>query len=164
MEIRIKKYIAAALVATGMCAVFAQSAARDTANIADASADGSRQKREQAAVPERIKKIFALADKSAEDDFNVNFCGFFVGMSRYDALELAAYYRLKEGEYSFYTEGPGMAVYGLWFSLNGVRRITKGGNTIDELAQAVADQVGDMKWNYGKDDRELEWERTTLVS
>ena len=151
MTTQIKKYITVALVVTSVCIVCA------FVYIANAS----REKREQAAVPDRIKEIYALAKKSteemdhikeifslaktsAEEDFNVNFCGFFVGMSRYDAMDLASYYKLKEGEYSV-CAGPGMAVSRLWFSLKGVRRIVGGGSTLDELAQAVANRVGDLK-------------------
>ena len=151
MTTQIKKYITAALVAVSVCIICA------LVYIANAS----REKREQAAAPDRnkevdalakksteeidhIKEIFALAKTSAEEDFNVNFCGFFVGMSRYDAMDLASHYKLKEGEYSVWA-GPGMAVSRLWFSLKGVRRIIGGGSTLDELAQAVANRVGDLK-------------------
>ena len=118
MKAQIKKCVSAVLVATSVCVVCAQSAVRDLANIADAYADSSREKREQAAAPDHIKEIFTLAKTSAEEDFNVNFCGFFVGMSRYDAADLASYYKLKEGEYSVSAE-PGKAVSWLWFSLKG---------------------------------------------
>ncbi len=147
MSLRIKKIVAAALVVVGMYAACAQSAVRDLANVADAYLDSSREKREQETAPTHIKEIFALAKKSAEEDFNVNFCGFFAGMSRHDAQALAEYYRLKDGEYSM-DAAPGKAVSGLWFSLKGVRRITKGGSTLDELAQSVANRVGDLKKNY----------------
>ena len=153
----IKKYIAAAFVAASMSAVYAQSAVRDIVNIADAYTDASRERREQSVAPDHIKEVFALAKKSAEEDFNVNFCGFFTGMSRYDAQDLAAYYKLKDGEYSI-GAAPGKAVSQLWFSLKGVRRITKGGNTLDELAQAVANRVGNLKRDY--DSRE--WEYKTI--
>ena len=147
MSLRIKKIVAAALVVVGMYAACAQSAVRDLANVADAYLDSSREKREQETAPTHIKEVFALAKKSAEEDFNVNFCGFFAGMSRHDAQALAEYYRLKDGEYSM-DAAPGKAVSGLWFSLKGVRRITKGGSTLDELAQSVANRVGDLKKNY----------------
>lgn len=146
-----KKYIVAAFVVASMSAVYAQSAVCDIVNIADAYTDASRERREQSVAPGHIKEVFSLAKKSAEEDFNVNFCGFFVGMSRYDAQDLAAYYKLKDDEYSI-KAAPGKAVSRLWFSLKGVRRITKGGNTLDELAQAVANRVGDMKhdWESGE--------------
>ena len=152
-----KKYIVAAFVAASMSAVYARSAVRDIVNIADAYTDVLRERREQSVAPDHIKEVFALAKKSAEEDFNVNFCGFFTGMSRYDAQDLAAYYKLKDGEYSI-GAAPGKAVSRLWFSLKGVRRITKGGNTLDELAQAVANRVGNLKWDY--DSRE--WEYKTI--
>lgn len=152
-----KKYIVAAFVAASMSAVYARSAVRDIVNIADAYTDVLRERREQSVAPDHIKEVFALAKKSAEEDFNVNFCGFFTGMSRYDAQDLAAYYKLKDGEYSI-GAAPGKAVSRLWFSLKGVRRITKGGNTLDELAQAVANRVGNLKRDY--DSRE--WEYKTI--
>ena len=145
---RILKCLSVALVAMNVCAAYAQ---------ANATLDRLREKREQVAAPANIKEIFALAKKSAEEDFNVNFCGFFTGMSRYDAMELAAYYKLKEGEYSF-DAVPGKAVSKIWFSTKGVRRITRGGNTLDELAQAVGNQVGNMRRNF--DSRE--WEYKTI--
>ena len=124
MKRQIKKYVSAVLIATSVCAAYAQSAVRDLANIADAYTDRSREKREQAVAPDHIMEIFALAKTSAEDDFNINFCGFFAGMSRYDAQDLAAYYKLKDDEYSV-AAAPGKAVSELWFSLKGVRRITR---------------------------------------
>ena len=146
----IKQYVGVAFIAVSMCAAYAQSSVRDLANIANAYADGSRERREQSAAPDHIKDIFTLAKTSAEEDFNINFCGFFTGMSRFDAQDLAAYYKLKEDEYSV-SAAPGKAVSKLWFSLKGVRRITRGGSTMDELAQAVANRVGDMKhdWESG---------------
>lgn len=124
MRTQITKCVSALLVVTSACVVCAQEMASA-----------------------HIKEIFALAKTSAEEDFNVNFCGFFVGMSRHDAADLASYYHLKEGEYFVFAE-PGKAVSRLWFSLKGVRRITKGGNTLDELAQAVANQVGELKGDW----------------
>ena len=155
MRTQMKKFLGAILAAASVCAVFAQSSVR---GVAGSNADGFLEKREQAAAPgyNQVKKIFALAKTSAEEDFNVDFCGFFAGMSRYDAMDLAAYYRLKEGEYRLETAWPGKAVYRLWFSLKGVRRITKGGNTIEELAQAVANRVGDLKGGVQG------WERKTI--
>ncbi len=99
---------------------------------------------EQAGGPNHIENILVLAKKSAEEDGNINFCGFFVGMSRYDAADLAAYYKLAEDEFAVSAK-PAKAVSRLWFSLKGVRRITKGGNTLDELVQAVGKRVGDLK-------------------
>ncbi len=157
MRTQMKKFLGVVLAVASVCAVYAQSAVR---GVAGSNADGSLEKREQAAAPDynQVKKILVLAKTSAEEDFNVDFCGFFVGMSRYDAIALAACYRLKEGEYRLETSGPGKAVFRLWFSLKGVRRITKGGNTIEELAQAVANRVGDLKRNYDTH----EWERETI--
>ena len=104
--------------------------------------------------PDHIKEIFALAKKSADEDFNINFYGFFTGMSRNDAQDLAAYYKLKDDEYSIEAV-PGKAVSKLWFSLKGVRRITRGGSTLDELARAVENRVGEMKqdWESGARER-----------
>ncbi len=110
---------------------------------------------EQAAGSNHIKDIRALAKKSAEKDNNINFCGFFTGMSRYDAQDLAGYYKLKEDEYSF-SALPGKAVSVLWFSPKGVRRMTDGGSTIAVLAQAVEKRVGGLEKSNGN------WERRTI--
>lgn len=150
MTTQIRKCVAVALVAAGVCVACAQSLVREVTNIADAYTDRSREKREQEAAPDLIKKIFALAKQSAENDYNVNFSGFFTGMSRYDAVALAEYYKLKDGEYSV-VAAPGKAVSRLEFSLKGVRRVTRGGNTLEELAQAVANRVGDLKHYKLKD-------------
>ena len=107
---------------------------------------------EQAIEQTHVEDILALAKKSAEEDNNVNFYGFFPGMSRYDAADLAAHYKLKEDECRA-SAWPGKAASILWFSLKGVRRLTGGGSTMDDLAQAVANRVGDLKgykgyWKY----------------
>ncbi len=115
----------------------------------------SREEREGVSEENQIKEILALAKKSAEEDDNINFCGFFTGMSRYDAQDLVAYYKLRDGEYSIEAV-PGKAVSKLWFSLKAVRRITRAGSTIEELAQAVANRVGNMKGSYGG------WEHKTI--
>ncbi len=115
----------------------------------------SETKVEQATGSGHLEEIFALAKKSAEEDFNINFYGFFTGMSRYDAEDLAAHYKLGKDEYMV-NACPGMAVRRVWFSLRGVRRITRGGNTVEELAQTVANSVGDLKGYDGK------WERKTV--
>lgn len=131
----------------------AQSAVRDFANAVDATIDAARENREQNAAAADIRAIFAKA-KESEDDGNVNFCGFYVGMSRADADALVAHYAIKDGEATI----QGDPVYSIHFSLKGVRRVTKGGNTYEELCQAVANRVGNLKrkWQDGKEWCELE--------
>ncbi len=92
----------------------------------------------------RIREIFMLAQNSAEEDYNVNFCGFFVGMSWHDGVALCEHYRLSREDCTFWREDEN-AVWQMKISLKGIRRITKGGNPFDELVQAVASRVGDMK-------------------
>ena len=58
-----KKYIAAVFVAASMTAVYAQSAVRDIANIADAYTDASREKREQAAISRLVKDMIVIPGK-----------------------------------------------------------------------------------------------------
>ena len=157
MTARIKECaVVTAFIVAGVCAAYAQSPVRDLANVADTYADSSGEN--QAVAPDHIKEIFALAKTSADEDFNINFCGFFTGMSRYDALDLAAHYKLKVGEYQIHA-ARGKAVWMLWFSLNGVRRITRGGSTLDELAQAVANRVGTLE---KKGYLSAEWEHKTI--
>ncbi len=119
-----------------------------SADVAGGDRGMSREEREQVSAQDQIKEIFALAKKSAEEDFNINFGGFFLGMARADAVALAEHYKLKDDEVSI-TALPGKAVSQIGFSLKGVRRITKGGSTVEELAQAVANRVGDLKGYNG---------------
>ncbi len=140
--------VLAALVAVGC----GKKDGSGDADKAEAKPAGSG---EQVAEPNHVEAILALAKKSVEEDNNINFCGFFTGMSRYDAADLAAYYKLKEGEFRA-SAWPGKAVCVLWFSLKGVRRITSGGSSMDELAQTVANRVGDLKGYNGY------WRRETI--
>lgn len=91
------------------------------------------------ATADVVDTVFAKA-KKAEDDGSVNFCGFYVGMSKADAEVLVSYYKLKDGESSI----DGDPVYSINLSLKAVRRITKGGNSYDELCEAVENRVGSM--------------------
>lgn len=151
--------LAAALVAAAVCAP-AQSSFRDLMDTASATMDAARETREQNAASADIRAIFAKA-KEAEDDGNVDFCGFYVGMSRADADALVAHYALKDGESSLSGDS---VVYSIHFSLKGVRRITKGGNSYEELCRAVANRVGTMqgKSNWKGDDREEWYEYKTI--
>ena len=91
----------------------------------------------------RIREIFALAKKTEEDDGNVNFFGFFMGMSCSDAAVLAQYYNLKDDEWLVENSFE-MAVWRINFSLKGVRRITKAGHTFGELLRGVENRIGDF--------------------
>ena len=157
--ISLKFLLAAALVAAAVCAP-AQSSFRDLMDTASATMDAARESSEQNAASADIRAIFAKA-KEAEDDGNVDFCGFYVGMSRADADALVAHYALKDGESEITGEH---VVYSIHFSLKGVRRITKGGNSYEELCQAVANRVGNMrgKSNWKGDDREEWYEYKTI--
>ncbi len=97
-------------------------------------------------LAQRVKAILGLAKATSEseDGRTINFYGFFMGMSRHDAETLAKFYKLKADEYSFWSWGE-QAVYKVELSLAAIRRITKAGNTFEELAQAVANRVGDLK-------------------
>ena len=115
-----------------------------------ATVDAIRESREQNASPTEIKAIFAKA-KEAEEDGCINFCGFYLGMTADDFRSLAAHYGLQSGEWGFGFVPSKEGVARFRFSLKGVRRITKGGNSFDELAQAVANRIGDMKPKHNDD-------------
>lgn len=102
---------------------------------------------QNAVSKDRIKEILALAKKSAEEDSNINFFGFFVGMSQYDAFALTEHYGLKEEEFSISVAENGDVVNQIWFSLKGIRRIAKKGDTFNELLRVVERQVGDLSVN-----------------
>ena len=102
---------------------------------------------QNAVSKDRIKEILALAKKSAEENSNINFFGFFVGMSQYDAFALTEHYGLKEEEFSISVAENGGVVNQIWFSLKGIRRIAKKGDTFNELLRVVERQIGDLSVN-----------------
>lgn len=148
------------LLSAALVAAAVSASAQSFGEVTSATLDAVRESREQSAAPSDIRAIFAKA-KEAEADGNVNFCGFYVGMSRADADALVAHYALKDGESSLSGDP---VVYSLHFSLKGVRRITKGGNSYEELCQAVANRVGSMrgKSNWKGDAREEWYEYKTI--
>ncbi len=99
----------------------------------------------QPQAEERIAQVLALAKKSAGEG-NINFFGFFVGMSQYDAFALARHYGLDEDQYSIAADGQG-TVNVIWISLKGIRRLAKKGNTFQELYRVVEPLVGDMSFD-----------------
>ena len=139
MKVQLHSILAAALVSATVCAP-----AQSFLDVADASLDAIREGREQTAAPANVRAIFAKAKAAANEDDKLNLCGFYTGMSEADAKTLVGHYVLKDGEWS--TEGD--PVYKIHLSLKGVRRVTKGGNTFDELAQAVANRVGSLKQDW----------------
>ncbi len=119
------------------------ASAQDFGETVSATVDAFREMREQNAAPDNVKAIFARA-KEAEKDGCINLCGFYLGMSETDAQKLATYYGLKGNQWSFYATPETKKVYKMTFTLHGIRRVTKGGNSFDELAQAVANRIGTM--------------------
>ena len=132
------------LLAAALVAATVWAPAQSFLDVADASLDALREGREQNAAPANVRAIFAKAKAAADEDDKLNLCGFYTGMSEADAQTLAGHYALKDDEWS--TEGD--PVYKIHLSLKGVRRVTKGGNTFDELAQAVANRVGSLKQDW----------------
>ncbi len=135
----IQSLLFAALLALAVC-----TPAQSFIDVADASLDSLREGREQSAAPANVRAIFLKAKAAADEDGKLNLCGFYTGMSAADAKTLVAHYALKEGEWGV----EGDPVYKITLSLKGVRRVTKGGNTFDELAQAVANRVGSLKQDW----------------
>ena len=135
----IQALFAIALVAGAVCAP-----AQSFLDVADASLDAIREGREQNAAPANVRAIFAKAKAAADADDKLNLCGFYTGMSAADARTLVGHYALKDSEWSI----EGDPVYKIYLSLKGVRRVTKGGNTFDELVQAVANRIGDLRHDY----------------
>ncbi|MBR3924753.1 MAG: hypothetical protein IKJ45_16675 [Kiritimatiellae bacterium] len=137
----IRSHIVAALVAIAFnMPVLSQ----DFGSTVSAAMDAFREVREQNAAPSEIKAIFTKA-KAAEEDGCMSFCGFYLGMTADDVRSLVAHYGLKSEEWDAWVVPSNKMVYKIRFSLKGVRRLTKGGNSFDELAQAVANRIGDMK-------------------
>ena len=91
------------------------------------------------------------------DESTMKFCGFYLGRSLERARALAQRKGLKDGEFEF-EASPGEGVYDFTFALSAVRRLTNGGDTVEELAQAVANEVGDLKYDF----QEERYSRTTI--
>lgn len=85
------------------------------------------------------RKLFLKAEQ-AEEDGRINFCGFYTGMPEADAEILAQHYGLKSGEWS--CDCLGTEVAGVYFTLQGLQRVTKSGHSFEELVWVVADHVG----------------------
>ena len=112
---------------------------------------------EQAQAGVGIRALFAKAN-AAEEDGNVNFFGFYTGMPKDDLLVLLDYYGLLGKKELGYAENPEThEIYMMQIKLRGIRRITKGGNSFDELVQAVANRVGTMKHKGGWDENNPGW-------
>lgn len=142
----LKKVNLATVATVAVATVFVSSAvmAQDLADVASAAMDAIREARMKNAASSDVKAIFSKAI-DAEEDGNINFCGFFTGMSKDDAQKLADFYKLKPGEWSVMTPLSSSEVCELWFSLRSVRKLTKGGGSFDELAQAVANRIGTLE-------------------
>lgn len=101
-----------------------------------------------------LRQIFDLAQSPAANDDTINFYGFFPGMSRHDAQVLAEYYNLDGDECRIYTVGE-KGVYSITLDIKAVARILKtvsrvlktdvAVGTYEEIAQAVANAVGDLQ-------------------
>lgn len=94
--------------------------------------------------PDSIQIILDKA-AAAKERGNVVFCGFYTGMAMADATKLVTYYGLKDDEWNL----EGDPIYSIHFSLKGVRRITKGGNSFKELCQAVTTHIPGMQKHTG---------------
>ena len=133
---------------------------QDLADVAAAAMDAIREAKMQNAASDDVKAIFKKAVE-AEEDGNINFCGFYTGMSKSDAGNLADFYKLNPGEWSAKTLSLSTSVYELWFSLRAVRKLTKGGNSFDELALTVANRIGSLERKDASGGKEW-WEYTTI--
>ena len=125
-----------------LCAMSLTAYSQSFGEVASATLDAAREAREQSAAPENIRTIFTKA-MTAKENGSVNFCGFYVGMQKDDAISLVNYYGVSPGDWAF--EGD-PKIYSIHFSLVGVRKIMKGGNSFQELCKGVANRVGDLKF------------------
>lgn len=100
----------------------------------------------EAEAANALRNVLAKAKRAKEEGLII-FCGFYSGMPKEDAILLRKHYGLQDDECRLSTIGGVVPV--LTFSLGGIRRVTKGGNSFDELAQAVANRVGDMQRESG---------------
>ncbi|MBR5436820.1 MAG: SUMF1/EgtB/PvdO family nonheme iron enzyme, partial [Muribaculaceae bacterium] len=104
-----------------------------------------------------LSELFAKA-KEAATNGKVDFYGFYIGMGRTDFKTLIEHYGLDDGEW--YVKGD--PIYAFHFSLKGVRKITNGGNSYEELCRAVSNRVGGMSRKVGDREHETWDEYKTL--
>ena len=133
-----------AALAMAIPALAQNSSEKDLADRASSTEDAARERNEQAVSPEAVKAIFAKAENAASRGA-INFCGFYLSMSEDDARTLAAYYGLEDDQWQVFATPTTKEVCQLSLPLHSIRRITKGGNTFDELLEAVANRIGKME-------------------
>lgn len=129
----------------------AEAEARVAAEEARRKAEEEAKKRAaEKAAADATRSLFLKA-KKAEEDGLINFYGFYLGMPEEDALALREHYGLTKEDCTLWIVEHGAEVSQVRISLSGLRHLTKGGNSFDELAQAVANRVGDLKWKTDVD-------------
>lgn len=128
----------------------------------------------------RLNRIFKLAQTSAADGDAINFYGFFSGMSRHDAQILAEIYGLDGNDCSIHSDGE-KRVCAITLNTKAISHILKimkiNARTYEEIAQAVANVVGDLQskgtrtlkgsqWGSGTyvDEYLSQWYERTLVN
>ena len=103
----------------------------------------------------RLVRIYRLGEASAKEGDTINFYGFFPGMSRHDAQFLAERYDLDGNECYIHADGEN-SVYSVTLNIKAISHILKRMNinarTYEEIAQAVANAVGDLQ-DYRRTDR-----------
>ena len=96
----------------------------------------------------RLVRIYRLGEASAKEGDTINFYGFFPGMSRHDAQFLAERYDLEGNECYIHADGEN-SVYSITLNIKAISRMLKtlkiDGQTYEEIAQAVANAVGDLQ-------------------
>ena len=95
-------------------------------------------------VTNDIPTILKLARTSEAHDSNVNFFGFYTGMTEVDAGALANYYGLKDDQWSYLSTPLSRRVYLLKFVPRAVRTVSGGGKIYADLVQVVSNRVGAM--------------------
>lgn len=137
-------HIIAAYILAGILSATAQSSAPVVDDKAADTRDESREVRGHATIPDRIQEILDLAKASAEKDGNVDFYGFFTGMSRSDAAALVKYYGLGASDCSVSSRDEN-AVWKINFSHKGIRLVSKCGDSRDESFRAVTNRVARLR-------------------
>lgn len=97
---------------------------------------------EQQIMKEAVPKILARARNNAKSESSIEFYGFYPGMPVKDALILAWHYGLKKDEWECVATDSGKYARAFKFTLLGVRRISKSGDTYRELFQHVKVLLG----------------------
>ena len=125
-----------------------QPGERDNKSVVNSNTERCKETKSNNTSRHRFAQLFNLAEEAAADGRHSIFYGFFPGMSRHDAQLLAEAYDLDGNECYIHADGE-KSVCKIFLRINAIVHILREHNinaqTYNEVAQAVANAVGDLQ-------------------